>query len=542
MADSESTILLQRLEQLNYIGAALSRERSLPHLLELILDAAQALTGADGGTLYRTSSDGQALRFAIVHNRSLHMHQGGTSGQAIDWPEVPLYLASGQPNDSLVAAYAAVHDCTVQVDDAYQDSAGFNFQGTRGFDTRMGYRSQTFLTVPLKNHEGSLIGVLQLINAIEPTTGAICPFNEQHRGLVESLASQAAIALSNHQLIGQLEDLFASFVQLINRAIDEKSPYTAGHCQRVPVLTMMLAEAAHATHEGPLADFHMSAADRHELHMAGLLHDCGKITTPVHVVDKATKLETIYDRIETVETRFELLKRDAQIAQLQAQLALRPCVDAADEAALAEQTAQACAELDTARDFLRHCNLGSEAMAPSHLTQLQAIAERWQWRTPSGALAPCLSADELANLSVRAGTLTAQERDIIKQHIVVTIDMLEQLPWPKHLRNVPEYAGGHHERMDGQGYPRGLRREQMSWQARMLGLADIFEALTAADRPYKQAMPLSQALTIMEKMVANGHIDPDLFDVFVRQGVPLQYGQMFLSPQQLDWPQPENAA
>ena len=525
--------LLERLEQLHRIGAALSRERDIHRLLESILEAAKRLLGADGGTLYRVTEDGEALRFAIVRTDSLGLRLGGVSEEAPQFPDLPLRLPSGALNDSLVAVHAAVHDRTINIADAYCQQH-FDFSGTRAFDARTGYRSQSFLTVPMKNHENELIGVLQLINATDPATGQVRAFTAQDQRLAESLASQAAIALSNRQLITQLETLFESFVQLINLAIDEKSPYTGGHCQRVPALTMLLAEAAHATTEGPLAEFAMSERDRYELKMAGLLHDCGKITTPVHVVDKATKLQTLYDRIGLVDTRFEVLKRDARIDMLRRQLALRPVADAHAEAQLQVTLGRQLQALDEERDFLRHCNHGVEAMPEADQQRVRAIGQTRQWRNPDGVTTALLTAEELQNLTIRSGTLTQAERDVINHHIVSTINMLESLPWPRHLRNVPEYAGGHHERMDGRGYPRGLTREQMSWQARMLGVADIFEALTAADRPYKQGMKLSQALAIMRRMADGGHIDPDLFAVFLRQQVYLRYAERFLDPGQID--------
>ena len=525
--------LLERLEQLHRIGAALSRERDINHLLESILEAAKRLLWADGGTLYRVTEDGEALRFAIVRTDSLGLRLGGVSEEAPQFPDLPLRLPSGALNDSLVAVHAAVHDRTINIADAYCQQH-FDFSGTRAFDARTGYRSQSFLTVPMKNHENELIGVLQLINATDPATGQVRAFTAQDQRLAESLASQAAIALSNRQLITQLETLFESFVQLINLAIDEKSPYTGGHCQRVPTLTMLLAEAAHATDEGPLAAFAMSERDRYELKMAGLLHDCGKITTPVHVVDKATKLQTLYDRIGLVDTRFEVLKRDARIDMLRRQLALRPVADAYAEAQLQATLERQLQALNEERDFLRRCNRGVEAMPEADQQRVRAIGQTRQWRNPDGVTTALLTAEEQHNLTIRSGTLTQAERDVINHHIVSTIKMLESLPWPRHLRNVPEYASGHHERMDGRGYPRGLTREQMSWQARMLGIADIFEALTAADRPYKQGMKLSQALAIMRRMADGGHIDPDLFTVFLRQQVYLRYAERFLDPGQID--------
>jgi HD superfamily phosphodiesterase len=321
-------------------------------------------------------------------------------------------------------------------------------------------------------------------------------------------------------LINQLEELFESFISLINSAIDEKSPYTGGHCQRVPQLTMMLAEAVNETREGPLSDFHMTEKDRYELKIAGLLHDCGKVTTPVHVVDKATKLETIYDRIHLIDTRFEVLKRDLELAALKNQITEK-------------ELRTRLRELDDDRRFLHACNIGSERMKDDDIARVKRIAA-YRWRDVTGHEANFLSDDEVKNLTIRAGTLTEEERKIINHHIVATIKMLEALPWPKHLTKVPEYAGGHHERMDGKGYPKGLKREEMSVQARCMGIADIFEALTARDRPYKKGKTLSESLEILGRMKPNNHVDPDLFDIFVRKKVYRSYAEMFLDPEQID--------
>jgi hypothetical protein len=283
---------------------------------------------------------------------------------------------------------------------------------------------------------------------------------------------------------------------------------------------MMLAEAANRNKRGALSDFNLTDKDRYELKIAGLLHDCGKITTPVHVVDKATKLQTICDRINLIDTRFEVLKRDAEIARLKGEKS-----DAAYSAYVRQ--------LDDDREFLGRCNIGSEKMRDADVARVQQIA-RYQWSNTEGAQADFLSAEEVENLTIRSGTLTAAEREIINHHIVVTIKMLESLPWPNHLKRVPEYAGGHHERMDGKGYPKGLTREQMSVQARVMGIADIFEALTAQDRPYKTGKTLTESLSILGQLKENGHIDPDLFDVFIREKVYLGYARQFLKPEQID--------
>ncbi|HEX4943471.1 MAG TPA: HD domain-containing phosphohydrolase [Usitatibacteraceae bacterium] len=525
-----ATHFLSKLEYLNAIGIALSQERDTNRLLETILVAAKNLTRADGGTLYRLADD--KLQFEILRNDSLSIEMGGTSGNPVPFYPIPLHDKDGNPNRTMVAAYAALNDRTVNIADAYTEK-GFDFSGTRNFDKRTGYRSTSFLTVPMKNHEGEIIGVLQLLNAIDAKTGGVTVFSDEDQRLAESLASQAAIALTNRLLIQQLEVLFESLIELINTAIDDKSPYTGGHCKRVPTLTMMLAEAANAATEGPLAQFRMTDKDRYELKIAGLLHDCGKITTPVHVVDKATKLQTIYDRIGLLDTRFEALKREAEIAMLRAALAAREAQDASSEQRAREDFEAKVRQYDDDRAFLRRTNVGGERMSPEDQVRVSRIAQ-YTWTGPRGAPERFLTKDEEANLNIPYGTLNPQEREIINHHIMATIKMLEALPWPRHLLNVPEYAGGHHERMDGKGYPRGLTRAQMSVQARIMGIADIFEALTARDRPYKPGKTLSESLAILGKFKENGHIDPDLFDIFVKDQVYLRYAREFLDPEQID--------
>jgi HD-GYP domain-containing protein (c-di-GMP phosphodiesterase class II) len=530
--------LFRRLEQLNEIGAALSQEKDIDRLLKEILIAAKAITRADAGTLYRMepSDEGPRLRFEIMMNDSLGIALTGK-----DIPFYPVYLKGkdGKPNTKNVSAYSALEHKTVNIADAYTEK-GFDFSGTRNFDKKTGYRSKAFLTVPMKDHHGEIIGVLQLINSKDPATGNIGPFSDSDQRLAESLASQAAIALTNRQLIDQLEKLFKCFIDLINRAIDEKSEYTGKHCKNVPELTLMLADAVNETRDGPLSSFTMSDADRYELEIAGLLHDCGKVTTPVHVVDKSRKLETIFDRIHLVDTRFEVLKRDLEIAALKEKIELvrRPGsneIDARERLAQIEQGLQEeMRELESDREFLRQCNVGTEKMSREAQERVTRVGTGRKWIDVSGERADFLSPEEIKNLTIARGTLTEEERAKINYHIQATIDMLEALPWPKHLKNVPEYAGGHHERMDGKGYPKGLTREQMSWQARVMGIADIFEALTAPDRPYKTGKTLSESLQILGKFSLNGHIDPDLFDVFVRQKVYLRYAQKHLDPSQID--------
>ncbi len=513
--------LISQLKDLHEIGIALSGQKNLGHLLEKILEAAKRIVNADAGTIYLLDATQCALRFEIVRTDTLNIAIGGERGTPMDFGLVPLYDAAGLPNHAMVVSHAVLSRQTVNIEDAYV-SDEFDFSGTRAFDIKNDYRSRSFLTVPMMNHEQDVIGVLQLINAQDEASGLIVSFSADDQQLVESLASQAAIALTNFRLVKQNEELFESFIYLINKAIDDKSPYTAGHCERVPVLTMMLAEAVSRTTQGPLSSFVMSDADRHELKMAGLLHDCGKITTPVHVVDKPTKLHTLFDRIELLDTRFEILRRDAEINMLKVQLAS----GGGDQVERRAQYQAYLQQLHCDQEFLRCCNQGVEKMSQADRLRVVQIAQ-YSWCDSEGRRRAFLSADEVENLNIPFGTLTASERGIINRHVELSIKMLEALPWPKYLKNVPEYVGGHHERMDGKGYPRGLMGNQMPLQARILAIADIFEALTAIDRPYKEGKSLTESITILAKMKLGGHIDPDVFDVFIREKIYLEYCQKF---------------
>lgn len=573
----------ERFKKLLEIGLALSTEKNSIRLMEKILNEAKTMCHADGGTLYRVIDNDTRLSFEIMRNDSLNIYNGGTSGNVINLPPVPLYdSVTGEENRKNVASYCALSKNTISIEDAYEFD-GFDFQGTKKFDEATGYRSKSFLTVPLYNNEGRVIAVLQLLNAQNPETGEVIPFDNELQPFVEALAAQAAIALDNQLLVEAQKNLLVSFIELIAGAIDAKSAYTGGHCQRVPVLTDMLAEAAIESKEGPFSDFNMSEEEQYELHVAGLLHDCGKVTTPEYIVDKATKLETIYDRIHEVRMRFEVLKRDAEIDYLKAVAA------GGDEAELKAAYDEKIHRLDEDFAFVAECNVGGEFMAPERMERLDEIAKYTWTRTLSDRLGigheeltrkkdcgeePVLpvvenvlsdradhiivrkdkslfdqdnpygfkmtppenqyNLGELYNLKVKAGTLTEEDRFKINDHIVQTIIMLDQLPFPRHLKKVPEFAGGHHEKMDGTGYPRKLSREDMSVPARMMAIADIFEALTAADRPYKLPKTLSQSIKILSFMVKDNHIDKDLFELFLTSGVYKDYAEKFLRPDQVD--------
>jgi HD-GYP domain-containing protein (c-di-GMP phosphodiesterase class II) len=520
------------LRELNEIGIALSAEKDHDRLLELILVKAMDITNSDGGTLYVCTNE-KSLKFEILHNHSLAVHKGGTSGEEILLPPISLYDDEGNTNNKMVAAYAVNSAQTVNIEDAYTNE-DFDFSGTRNFDKKMGYRSTSFLTVPMTNHEHDIIGVLQLINTIDKNTNKIISFSALDQQLIESLASQAAVIITNKTLINAQKNLFDSFIQLIATAIDEKSPYTAKHCRRVPVITDMLADATNKIDRGPLKDFSMNDNEMYELNVAAWLHDCGKITTPEYVVDKSTKLETIFDRINLVDIRFEVLKRDAVITALKAIIKEnKDCDDIDKELENNSTLKNRLKELGDERIEIEKYNIGGESLLDNDLKRIKELSEN-VYENSVGESVHLLNDNEVENLQISRGTLNRKEREIINNHVSMTIKMLESLPYPKHLKNVPEFAGCHHEKMDGTGYPNKLKGNQMSIPARMIAIADIFEALTAGDRPYKKGMSLSRALKILGRMKLENHIDPDLFDVFIDKKIYLIYAKEHLNKDQID--------
>ena len=528
--------LEKQVGNLANIGLALSKEKNMSKLLEMILIEAKRIANSDGGTLYMMTDDNR-LRFEIMMTDSLDFHMGGTSGKEIPFYPVKLYDEEGNPNKSMIAAYVGLTGETVNIPDAYK-AKGFDFSGTKMFDEKTGYHSQSFLTVPLKNHEDEIIGVLQLLNAQNNNTKKIIPFASDIQEMVEALASQAAVAITNKNLIKDLEALFESFIKLIASAIDAKSPYTGGHCARVPEITMLLAKAVQETIDGPFADISFTDKEMYELKIAAWLHDCGKVATPEFVVDKSTKLETIYDRVNEVETRFAALKRDEQIKSLRNELKVERDDSLSKEEKLIKiktlksKYSKKLRELKSDLEFIKESNIGGEFMSGDKKDRVHNISN-YRWK-PNGKMENFLSEDEVYNLTIPRGTLTAEERKVINDHIVVTINMLEELPYPKHLKNVPEFAGGHHEKLDGTGYPKGLTKNEMSVQARIMAIADIFEALTAKDRPYKKGKTLSQAMRILGFMKNDAHIDVDLFDIFVKDKIYLKYAEEHLDPDQID--------
>lgn len=560
------TAMKHSLRRFLDISGALSAERDFDTLLDRILNETIAVAGANGGAVHLLSADGRLLQPAST--RLLGKAKPG-AGRIWDLKD---------PDSVAAPVQAVLANAPIETDLRWDDPRHIKAYET--LFVELSASRLRLLSLPLKNRQDETIGTLTLSFALPPK-GNGEPLGAARVAFVRALSGTAALAIDNHLLLNARKVLLESFIQLVAGAIDAKSPYTGGHCQRVPELARMLAQAACDATDGPYARFTMSPDEWEALHIAAWLHDCGKVTTPEYVVDKATKLETLYNRIHEIRTRFEVLKRDALIERLQAHLG----TDGVDRAQAEARSAQAA--LDEEFAFVARCNQGGEYLSPEDQARLREIgARRWlrtlddslglsvdegrrlpRPRPPLPAAEPLLAdrpeqvvprppqdrlprdnpwgfrvtqpehlydRGELHNLTVSRGTLTDEERYKINEHIVQTLKMLSELPFPRHLAEVPEIAGGHHERMDGQGYPRGLTGEQMSPQARMMAIADVFEALTADDRPYKAGKPLSEALVILQRMAREGHLDAELYELFLRSGTCLAYARRFMPADLVD--------
>jgi HD-GYP domain-containing protein (c-di-GMP phosphodiesterase class II) len=503
-----------KIAKLNKIGAALSAEEKLDTLLEMIVHEAKALTHADGGTLYL--ADGEKLRFKVAQTDSLGIKMGGTA-QPIQWPPLPLYLEDNTPNTKMVAALCALEDRLINIPDVYE-AKGFSFEGTKKFDAGTGYRSKSMLVIPLKDHEKQIIGVLQLLNKQDPLNKTVIAFGKEDEEVCLSLASQAAIAINNTSLIQGLEILLEAFLRSIIFAMSKKSPYTAGHIERMVKLSLMLAEAVHED-ETVYKDKSFNLKELRQINFAALMHDIGKLATPEQVVDKSTKLETIFDRLGLVECRFEVIKKALHVSFLEGKMTDEERLD--KEKTLEEYLA-----------MIRKSNAGAEFTSNETIALIQAIFEN-PW-VIDGVTYPLLTENEAYNLSVQKGTLTKEERDIINEHAKISVDILNNLPFPKKYKEIPQISGNHHEKINGKGYPLGLKGDEISFEARILAIADVFEALTACDRPYKKGNPLSSAMKILYFMAKDDDLDRHLVKFFYNSGLYLEYAKELLPASSID--------
>ena len=529
--------LVRHIKKLIRIGVALSVEKDINKLLEMIVDETRDLTNADAGTLYILDRDQQCLTFQIMQNDTMQTRLGGTSGMPIELPHVQLYSENGEPNHSNVSSYVAITGETVNIPDVYE-AEGFDFTGPRNYDASTGYRSKSMLVMALQNHENDIIGVLQLLNAQDPDTNEVIAFSDEYVDLVASLASQAAVALTNTQLIQDLTDLFYSFIKGIATAIDEKSSYTGGHINRVVFISMLIAEKINESREGYFKEFSFSKDEMEELSMSAWMHDVGKITTPEYVVDKSTKLQTIFDRLEFIEARFQVIEKLIENDMLQQKITLMQASPDADEAALEAINKVARERIKTLKedfDVIRSANTPDEFMNQERIDKVNTIADKTY--TQNNEERPYLTLDEVNNLSISKGTLTSEERRVIENHASMTLKILNELTFPRKLSRVPEFAAGHHEKLDGSGYPQKLTEKELALQTRILAVADIFEALTAKNRPYKKPMQLSQAVKILSFMVKDHHIDSEIFNLVLDSDILQEYASKHMDPSQVDDPE-----
>jgi HD-GYP domain-containing protein (c-di-GMP phosphodiesterase class II) len=510
--------------QILMIGTALSSEKNIDSLLELIIKQSKLLTKADAGTLYLFNESTRELEFKVIQNDTLNISMGGRSGP-IEWTPLSLYDSSGKPNRHMVATVCALDEYIINISDVYE-SKEYDFTGTKKFDATTGYRSESMLVVPLKDHEDNLIGVLQLINK-KNDFGDILAFDFEDEELALSIGSQAAVALTKQKLIYDLEILLESFLHTINVAIEAKSPYTAGHIDRMVDLSVMIAQAISDDRENYSDKFYTSD-ELKEIKFSALMHDVGKIVIPEHVIDKSTKLETIYDRIESVKLKYELLKRDAKIRYMESERS------ESDQLQFDHENAT----LDDEIAFLSMANEGAEFFSHDNVERIKTIAKRRI--VINGRDEPLLSPDEVENLSVQKGTLTLDQRHIINSHADMSLKMLQALPFPKKLARIPEIAGGHHEKINGQGYPLGLKGDELSFEARILAIADIFEALSASDRPYKKAKKLSEIMKILMFMAKDEEIDKEILCFLYKSGVCMEFAHRYLKPENIDEVKLEN--
>ena len=493
--------LIQELTKFSKIGIELSKQTNIEYLLEDILSVAREFTNADGGSVYLKKDD--KLYFKIIQNDTLNISMGGRNSK-IEWE--PLYIHhNGEENNHMVAVLCALTQKIFNIPDVYLNKK-FDFSGTREFDKNTGFRSKSMLVIPLINHEKETIGVLQLINKKYGNT--IIPFSKTDEEISLSLASQAAVFITKNKLIESLKQFIESFINLIATAIDEKSKYTGKHIQKVSILAEIMTKEINKDKEY-FKDKKYNKNMINQMKIASLLHDIGKITTDPRIMDKSTKLETTLDKIDIIAERFEIIKRDFLL-----------------------QGISDFEELEQDFIFLKNLNLGAEFVSDDKILKIEEIANKYMYMFGNKKVS-ILRDDEIEMLKIRKGTLSDKEREHINRHAIMTLDMLSKLPFPKEYSEVTHIAANHHEKLNGKGYPRGLTQSELTLEDKILAICDIFEALTASDRPYKTPKKLSEVFKIMEFMVKGKEIDEILFEFFIKKEIWKQYIK-YLLPEQID--------
>ncbi len=508
---NENAIL--KIDKLKKIGIALSAENNLDILLEMILKEAKSITGADGGTLYLL--DKNKLKFTVVQNDSLNIKAGGKSS-TIKWPSLPLYV-KGKPNKKLVAVTCALDGKVINIPDVYKVK-DFDFEGTKEFDRKTKYKSRSMLVLPLKDHENNIIGVLQLINKINSFEEKIESFNKEDEEIALSLSSQAAIAIANSMLIRDLEKLVEAFLKSIIYAISKKSKHTAGHIKRMVEISMMISKGINKDRT-IFKNVSFGENELKQIKLSALVHDIGKLSIPEYILDKSKKLEGIYDGIEKIKYKIEIIKKELQISALKGDIDM--------EEAKKEQE-----KLEKYFELISLCNSAYGYLDEDTVNLLWKLADRKY--NLNGSTYTVLTKEEAGYLSIRKGTLSKKEREIINSHAKITLDILKKLKFPKKYKDIPQIAGNHHEKLNAKGYPRGLKADEISFESRILAIADIFEALTASDRPYKKANPLSLAMQILYDMAKDGELDRKIVKFFYKSGLYMEYAKKILPKSSID--------
>ncbi len=513
MSNEKSPIAL--IERLTKIGIALSAEKNIENFFKMVLNEAILYTNADGGTIYTVTDDGKFLKFSIIYNKTMNIK---LKNVFIDekWPKIPLYDENGKKMMKNFVSYVVHTGEPAIIDDVYNQEI-FDNSGTKKYDKANNYHSKSMVAIPLKNHENTVIGVIQLINAMNDK-GEVVPFSQRQIALLTSLASQAAIAFSNNKLIKNLEKLLEDFIKSIATALDRKSKYTGGHIQRVATLAEMITQKIQ-NDKKYFSNVRFDQNQIKEISIAAWMHDIGKITTPVYVMDKSTKLETIFDRIELVNNRLELIEKIIEIDFLKGKLSQ-------------EEFEKLTNRLENYKKFINNANIGNEFMKDEDVALVDEIFDFDYLH--DGKRYKILTKNEADNLKIRKGTLSFEEIEKMREHVYVTYEMLSKLTFPKKYKNVPLYASEHHEKLNGKGYPFHLKEKEIPLQSRILAIADLFEALTAADRPYKKGKTLTETLKIMAFMAKDNDIDKNLLNLLIDSGIILEYAKKFLKPEQID--------
>ncbi len=507
---------IRQIKALTRIGIALSSEKDINNFFKLVLEEAMNFTNADGGTIYTLSEDKQTLDFTIICTKSKDLHLG--MADTAKWPSVPLYDEKENKIFKNFASYVAHTGKASSVRDAYNQDI-FDNSGTKNYDKNNNYHSRSMAAIPMKDHENELLGVIQLINAYDDLSN-ITHFTEEHLTMLSSLASQAAIAFTNKHLVEGLEKLLHQFIMSIAAAIDRKSEYTGGHIKRVASLSEMLSEEIQKD-SNIYKDIHFSSEEMQEISLSGWMHDVGKITTPIYVRDKAKKLETIQDRIEIVKTRFELIfaliQKDIEFSKTESEK---------------EKLKKLMDKLLEDQEFIIKVNTGGEFMRDEYIERIEEI---YNFRyTANSKEYHLITENEKKNLCIRKGTLLQEELEKMWEHALVSHEMLSELTYPKKFKNLPLYAASHHEKLNGKGYPFNKTAEELPLQSRLIAIADLYEALTASDRPYKKGKTLTETLRIMAFMVKDGEIDKNLVELLMDSKLYLKYAKEFLKPEQID--------